>query len=386
MEIYEHNAVHGNAEERPAPPQNDGNRTVTLCLIAACVVLIMATVALAVCLALRPRQSGASEQEAYRAAYEKTRGSVAEVYCGDRTGSGVVYAIRGGNTYVVTNYHVAKGGEARVRFTDRGESVAATLCGFDAYHDVALLTVQGSYGTPAETGDAPAAGQRVLALGNNLGYGIAAYDGIVSRTNRMLKVEEDDKTVPVYALTCPLNAGMSGGGVFTLNGKFVALSAYQSHTVNESNGSGDTDTRPVDGVSYGVPASIVDALCRRIAERQDGAQVDYIAVQGDRNSTLTVCFTGLHFHATVSANGWTIGYVNPAPSDLQGEKPQEGDIVTRIGDTPVTRETDVADMFAEVLRYSHDASVNGKVLTVECKRGDRTVTLSYELKRLQYGG
>ncbi|MDE6398224.1 MAG: serine protease [Clostridiales bacterium] len=383
MEIYEHNAVHGNAKETPPAPHNDGNKTVTLCLIVACVVLIMATVALAVCLVLRPKQS---VPESYRAAYEKTRDSVAEVYCGNLTGSGVVYAIRGGNTYVVTNYHVAKGGDAGVRFTDRGERVPATLCGFDAYHDIALLMVQGSYGTPAKIGGAPVVGQSVLAVGNNLGYGIAAYDGIVSRTNRMLKVEEDDKTVPVYALTCPLNAGMSGGGVFALNGELVALSTYQSHTVHESDVAGDTNARPVDGVSYGVPASIVDALCQRITEQPSGVQAEYIDVHGDADSTLTVCFTGLQFHATVSANGWTVGYVNPAPSDLYGEKPQVGDIVTRIGELTVTRETNVADMFAEVLRYSHDASVNGKVLTVAMRRGEQAVTLTYEQKRLQYGG
>lgn len=388
MEIYDQNKLYDAPSPPPEPPRKRG---VFALSVAALAVALCALVCAVVALVLSCRGKSAGESESYEKAYEKARACTAEVRCGSLIGSGVVYALRGGVTYVLTNYHVVETGDVPdVRFVDKGERYEATLCGFDAYHDIAILSVAGSFGTPAVLGDAPAVGRRVLAVGNNLGYGTAAYDGIVSRTNRLLKVTEtgkENKTVPVYAVTCPVNAGMSGGGVFTLDGKLVGIGTYQVLSVQDVafvNSQIDTSSRPVDGVSYVVPATVADKIARRIMENPTGGQVDTIEVRGVADSTNAVRFTGLYFSATVSAAGWTVDLVDPVTPDLRGGVFRVGDVLTRIGTLSVTAQTDAALLFDECLCYAHDPSLAGEILEIEVMRGNERVTLSYEYKRRKY--
>ncbi|MCI8459652.1 MAG: serine protease [Clostridia bacterium] len=383
MEIYEHNKLYGETpSENPAPSARRRAWPIAAALIAALLCAVLATVC--ACRAARPKEQTA-DGEAYRTAFAAARPSVAVVSCDGKAGSGVVYAIRGGVTYVITNHHVVENAAmADVRFGEREEAREGAVVGFDAYHDIALLAVTGAFGTPAEIGDTPAAGQRVLALGNNLGYGIAAFEGIVSRTDRMLYVKDKDKNVPVFAVTCPVNAGMSGGGAFTLDGKLAGINTYQTNTV-------ESGTRPVDGTSYIVPAAIAELIAQRILHDGTGGQIEKIEVTGRTDSgyrNIGIECTGLYFRAAFDSEGLRIDWVNPVAPDVRGGELRAGDRISRIGGLAVTAQTELHAVFAQCLRYrdtTGEDTQTGEPLVLQLSRDGQTVEITYECKRLAYG-
>lgn len=376
MEIYDHNRIHGQTPP-PSPPAKSALRWVSVALSAAALLLALAALIVALLPEKDVRRPDAAET------FAAVRPSVAEVFGGSKTGSGVVYAVRGGKTYVLTNYHVVRETSApAVCFTDRGEKAASTLVGYDEYHDIALLCVEGDYGAkPVAFAEKPKTGESVLAVGNNLGKGIAAFDGIVSHTDRMLSVISNgtEKVVPVYAVTSPVNAGMSGGGIFTLDGKLLGIGTYQSDTAG-------SDDRTVYGMNYMVPGRIAALLAQRIEKQSTGKQAEKIDIAGNVRAENTIDCNGLYFSARFGSDGLTVAsvlYAEP-PLELRGDL-QTGDVITQIGNLPVTAQTSFCDIFAECLRFDHDPSLRSQALTLTLRRGETTVTATYENKRLRYG-
>lgn len=368
MEIYDHQSL--SAVKTPPSDERNGRKNV-VALSLSVAALVTAVLSLILCVCLRPKTKRAPS---FASAYAAVRPSCAEVYCGSARGSGVVTEIRGGKTYVVTNYHVVADGGAQVRFAEFGERYDALLAGYDAYHDIALLCVDGSFGTPCAWGMRVAAGEEVLAVGNNLGYGIAAYDGIVSHTNRLLKASGESKCVPVYAVTAPVNAGMSGGGLFTLSGKLVGINTYQTVTV-------EGGTRPVDGVSYTVPANIVQKIVRRILSDGQSWQDKKIDVRGSMTQDKTIDFVGLYFTASATQEGFVVTQTfADGVTEWEGQTPQAGDVLRKIGVFSVGADDGYADIFAACLAYEHDTAATGETLVLTFDRDGDTVKVTYTQK------
>lgn len=381
MEIYRHNAVHNRPAPMPTPKKNV-LRIACICLLCVCMLLCVATFVLLLS-GCNAQNGGANDTQGdYASAYKIAAQSSVEVYGAGTAGSGVVYKIADGKTYVITNKHVVGNTDtAQVRFSEYGDKIPGKVLGYDTYHDIALLEADGEYNmAAAQIGATPHVGTRVLAVGNALGYGIAAFDGIVSRTNRMFTI--DGKTVPVHAVTSPINAGMSGGGLFTLDGKLVGINTYQTGSVNENGTS-----RPVDGVSYSVPVSIVQKLAARIYDEQSGEQVNTLYVVASSSTEDEIDFNDLSFTAWFKPQGLVINAVLIAqdpPAGLSGGVPQEGDVVTKLGDVNVNEKTEFAELFTECLRYVKDPSTDGQPLKIELQRGNETIVLTYNYKRQKY--
>lgn len=384
MEIYEHNELHGVPPQKKPGQQDDAKR---LPLILIAVALIVLSVGMLIAIVFSGRsgnEASVSPEPDYVTAFAAVKNSVVEVYGnnekGNTTGSGVVYKIRGGKTYVISNFHVTGNSTApQVRFGEYGDKKSGVLLGYDDYHDIALIEVDGDHGCTAVTeADAPECGEKVIAVGNSLGYGIAAFDGIVSRTSRMLKAGEGTKRVPVYAVTTSVNAGMSGGGLFTLDGKIAGINTYRTEYVAY-----EGESKPVEGMSYSVPFGIADKIARRILDNPDGEAVELISVQGNTAVEDEIDFYGLGFTAAFNESGLRVMSVLPAPSDMRGEM-RECDIVTRIGSLAVDTGTPFYAIFEECLKYSHDPSFGGTPLTVTLDRGGESIAVTFENKRLKY--
>ena len=323
----------------------------------------------------KPTAGGGSD---YSEIFASVRPSCVELYGDGVSASGVVYKIADGKTYIITNYH-ALASNMQVRFVDFGSRIDASLLGYDEYHDIALLEVAGKHGTPVNSGNIPKIGDCVLAVGNNLGYGIAAYEGIASKVNRMLFYE--GKVVPVYAVTSPINAGMSGGGLFDRSGKILGINTYQTSSVG-------ADARPVDGASYAVPYSIAEKVAEQIYHEKSGTQINKLWVVGVAagSSVLSsqIEFASLYFTASMTEKGFkVVSVAEDYIHECIGGSVQEGDTVIRIGNLKIGYGTNFSDIFTECLNYISDTDLNTKQLEVEIKRGNGTVTVKYGTKRLK---
>ncbi len=154
---------------------------------------------------------------------ESVRSSVVKVSTSSGTGSGVIVEVESdGSAVIVTNHHVIDGGEAvdvLVRDTDRYN---ATVLGFDASKDLAVLRIccsAGFHASPLSWRTELADGSTVFTMGYPLGVGRATVTrGIVSGS-----WFDQDAGRWMVQTDAAINPGNSGGPLFTLDGIVVGI-------------------------------------------------------------------------------------------------------------------------------------------------------------------
>jgi serine protease Do len=143
-------------------------------------------------------------------------------------GSGILID---GNGYIATNNHVVEDADSIYVELADGQTFPAAIVGTDTMSDLAVIKI--------ETTDLPYAlwgnssslsvGQWVLAIGNALGEGITATEGIVSRLNVSMSVDDIEGTT-LYGLiqtTAPVNPGNSGGPLVNMAGEVVGITSIK---------------------------------------------------------------------------------------------------------------------------------------------------------------
>jgi len=143
---------------------------------------------------------------------------------GYSSGSGVVLTEDG---YIITNAHVVAGArEVRVLFYDNRQ-LSASLVGFDAAEDLAVLKVEAQGLIPASFGDSNTLriGEPVAALGDSLGYRSTFTDGIVSALDREVSVE--DVSMVLIQTSAAINFGNSGGPLLNQYGQVMGINTVK---------------------------------------------------------------------------------------------------------------------------------------------------------------
>ena len=147
------------------------------------------------------------------------------------SGTGVILTEDG---YIVTNAHVVAGARSvRVILRDN-RSREASLVGFDAVEDLAVLKIDEEGLTPAQFGDSNILriGEPVAALGDSLGYRATFTDGIVSALDR--EVEVDGITMVLIQTSAAINFGNSGGPLLNQYGQVVGINTIKIVTEDGS--------------------------------------------------------------------------------------------------------------------------------------------------------
>lgn len=278
----------------------------------------------------------------------KVSPSVVSIRVGNFGGSGVVMSDDG---YIITNAHVVRAAgnnQVRVRFSN-GEIADATMVGADARSDIAVIKVDGVDGlTPASFGDSAQAlvGDAVLAIGSPLGYEGSVTQGIVSALDRTLSPEQADtpSLSGLIQIDAAINRGNSGGALVNLAGEVIGINtAIAVENQDDS----------FLGVGFAIPSNRAVEVANALIE---GEEVDHP-------------FLGV-WVAPGEDGGAVIGQVAPdSPAAEAGL--QEGDVVVRIGDQPVTNSSDLVNAVqsAEV----------GQTLEVEFQRDGVTQTTTVTL-------
>ena len=144
-------------------------------------------------------------------------------------GSGLIIGTNSKNTktYVLTCAHVIDEKETyvyKIVDTHQKEYLAAVV-GFDAGHDVGVLSVEKTGFEPVVFGDSATlkSGEQVVAIGNPGGsefFG-SVTQGIVSATDRM--VATDEQTIACIQHDAAINPGSSGGALVNMYGQVVGI-------------------------------------------------------------------------------------------------------------------------------------------------------------------
>ncbi len=260
---------YGFASEPPPPPRRGHKRGL---IVTGAVALVAGATAGALIGTMHPAASGTAT------ATSKTMLSTSQIASrvdpglvdvvstdGDQqatsAGTGIVLTSNG---EVLTNNHVINGATA-IKVTDigNGRTYTATVVGYDASHDVAVLQLQNASGlTIASLGDSSTVqnGDTVVALGNAGGKGgtpsVAA--GTVTALNQSITASDDlsgvsEQLTGLIETNANIQPGDSGGSLVNSYGQVIGMDTAASSGTQFQSQSGQTAVQ-----AYAIP--INDAL------------------------------------------------------------------------------------------------------------------------------
>ena len=204
----------------------------------------------------------------------------------ESTGSGIIIGESDGEILIVTNNHVVEGADSlSVQFIDE-ENCQAALKGTNVSSDLAVIAVKLSDLSDqtknsiaiAGLGDSDALriGERVIAIGNALGYGQSVTVGYVSALNREFS-EEDGITGTFIQTDAAINPGNSGGALLNAEGKVIGINS------NKIGGNA------IEGMGFAIPISkaipIIDNL--KVQESKTKVSEEERGVLGIRGISVT---------------------------------------------------------------------------------------------------
>lgn len=147
------------------------------------------------------------------------------------------------NGTIVTNSHVVEGATSIVVTLDDGRTftVDPKTVTNDPQSDLAILRIDAGKLPAARIGDSSAlrVGDWVVALGNPLGLGISAKEGIVSRLGVSLTVESQALN-DLIETSAAINPGNSGGPLVDMRGEVIGITSAKVSSVG------------VEGLGYAI--------------------------------------------------------------------------------------------------------------------------------------
>ncbi len=199
-----------------------------------------------------------SPQELYELACRQTVAITTEItyynifgYASSSAVSGSGFIISS-NGYILTNHHVieeaAKGGyEVKVLLHDGSEYVAS-IVGYEAENDVAVLKIEAEGLSAVTIGDSDnmKVGDSVYAVGNPLGeLQYTMTGGMVSALDREITSTDSStgqsNTINMFQMDAAVNSGNSGGPVFNSRGEVVGIVTAKYSTSG------------VEGLGFAIP-------------------------------------------------------------------------------------------------------------------------------------
>ena len=188
------------------------------------------------------------------------------------TGSGVVITKYG---HVLTNYHVVEGA-SRVTVTTGTdeEEHEASVVGYDANLDIAVLEVKGLDLKPVELGDSDAmqVGEWAIVIGNPLGerFSRSVSVGVVSGLGREVTDRSMDKYGRISTVTntmiqtdAAINSGNSGGGMFNILGQLQGIPAMYALSSSSSSFFFSTGEQ-ADNIGLCIPINVAKPLITEV--------------------------------------------------------------------------------------------------------------------------
>ena len=296
-----------------------------------------------------------------RATYQSSGGFFGQSTQSASEGSGVVYREDG---YIITNYHVVEGakdsGTINV-YMDENDSdgTEATIVGYDAGADLAVLKINKTGLTPIEIADSDQikVGQVAVAVGNpgGLQFMGSVSEGIVSGLNRTLTLESG-QSMGLIQTDAAINPGNSGGALVDGTGKLIGINSAKLASSTSSSTS-------FEGMGFAIPSNEVVEICDRLINNE-GQKAAYLGVTIDMRYTADI-LQGMGYPEGLVVSS----VVENSPASQAGI--QGGDIITAMDGTELTSYDILASELAK--------HVSGDQVTLEVFRLGQTLNLTVTL-------
>ena len=272
---------------------------------------------------------------------------------GTSSGSGFVLTEDG---YIVTNYHVVEGASSITVTTHTGDAYDASVKGYDATNDVAVLKVEAEGLSAAVIGSSSnlSIGDMVVAIGNPLGT-LAATEtvGYISGTNR--EVTTDNTIINMLQTDAAINPGNSGGPLFNMYGEVIGITTAKYSGTTTSGAS-------IEGIGFAIP---IDDVMGIISDLIDYGYVTgaYMGITVTDNDKEAAAQFGLP-----TEGAYVVSVTEGSAADKAGM--QAKDLIVALDDTKISTRTDLT----RALR-NYKAGDTAKVTVVRSGRElDLTIT------------
>jgi serine protease Do len=266
-------------------------------------------------------------------------------------GSGILIDDKG---YIATNNHVVEDAQSIYVELADGRTFPANIVGTDTLSDLAVIKIDATYLPYAHCGNSSllSIGEWVLAIGNALGEGITAAEGIVSRLNVSVNVGENNILYGLIQTTAPVNPGNSGGPLVNMYGEVIGITSVK------------IVASEVEGIGYAISINEAKPIIEDLIHY---GHVTYPWL-GVLSRTVTPLLAAA-MNLSVDSGALIEEVVDGSPAEAAGLR--EGDIIIRFGDKEINNLTD----FVQAIRSSEI----GEEVEIVFARGEDIKTTSARL-------
>jgi serine protease Do len=273
---------------------------------------------------------------------------------GQSLGSG--FLIDGAGNILTNTHVVADAQHIRVQFAD-GTEREARVVGVDPPTDVAVIRVEpfeGMATLPMGDSNAVRIGDWLVAIGNPFGLSFTVTAGILSaRGRRDVPVGGRLRYVDFLQTDASINPGNSGGPLVNMAGEVIGI-----NTAINADG---------QGIGFAIPINMVRDILPALL-RGGSVSRSWLGVFIDRPTPEVARAAGL-----AQPHGAMVTRVVPGgPAEQAGLQP--GDIIVRLGETPIERHDQLA--------WAASLAGVGSVLEVEVLRPAGPVILRTRMGQL----
>ena len=258
------------------------------------------------------------------------------------------------NGIIVTNNHVVEGAKTITVTMDNGTTYTADTKSIftDPLNDLAIIKLNAKNLPALKIGNASKMriGDWVIAIGNALGQGTRATEGIISQKGVSLQVDQGQTLSDLIETSAAINPGNSGGPLVNLAGEVVGITSAKIASVG------------VESMGYAISIDTAIPIIQELVNKGYvirpwlGAglyTVDQLAI--------------IQLKLSVDKGVVVVQVVPGGPANKAGLK--EGDVIVSFGGQDVT-------MVEELTKLLHSSKI-GEPLAIKYWRGktENTVTL-----------
>ena len=240
---------------------------------------------------------------------------------GEVAGSGILFAETDTKYYVVTNNHVITSAQQVFVSIGGSEGVPASPVGGDAQNDLAVISllkadvvkagIENVVVVPFGDSDAMQVGDEVLAIGNALGEGNTATNGIVSAPAKQVDIQGQRLTL--LQTNAAINEGNSGGPLVNMRGEVIGINTAKLASSS------------IEGMGYAIPSNVAKPIIEELMQTKTrpmlGVEINDVSAEAAQ-----------HFNLP-QAGVIIVGLMAGAPAEQAGL--QVNDIITGVGDETI---------------------------------------------------
>ncbi|CEI80341.1 S1C family serine protease [Oceanobacillus sp. M60] len=286
------------------------------------------------------------------------------------TGSGVIYKVEDGETYIVTNHHVIEDADSVEVILHDETHMEAEIIGSDLFTDLAVLKMDNeNEDTPMEIGTSESlkVGEPAIAIGNPLGAYLSSTvtQGVISGMERTIPMDfnfdgQPDWQAEVIQTDAAINPGNSGGALINLYGQLIGINSMK---INEE---------AVEGIGFAIP---IDSAIPVIQELEENGEVvrPFLGVEIYSIEELPQYEWRNTLQLPVEVEGgvyvWSVE--NLSPADEAGI--QQYDVIVALDGVPVHNTIDLRKILYEEKEV-------GEVVTIDYYRDGELMQTELELE------